>query len=145
MEIEAASRWRLGGRQLPKEVLSRKHLCSLITPLLFITTAKHRVQVITVNHILLPFIILSLGEKNHVVFLAPPLLSSVAFHFLGAKVEMCGNYVLDIGFYVAAAKPLKQIFGIGRERLPLIRASVSLSNYCSARRGARGPNACCLS
>lgn len=48
------------------------------------------------------------------MFLAPPLLSSVAFHFLGAKVEMCGNYVLDIGFYVAAVKPPKQIFGIGR-------------------------------
>lgn len=79
------------------------------------------------------------------MFLAPPLLSSVAFHFLGAKVEMCGNYVLDIGFYVAAAKPLKQIFGIGREQLALIRASVPLSNYCSARRGAWGPNVCCLS
>lgn len=74
-----------------------------------------------------------------------PCSSSVAFHFLGAKVEMCGNYVLDIGFYVAAAKPLKHIFGIGREQLPLIRASVSLSNYCSARRGAWGPNVCCLS
>lgn len=72
VEIEAASRWRLGGRQLPKEVLSRKHLCSLITPLLFITTAKHRVQVITVNHILLPFIILSLGKKTMLCFWRHP-------------------------------------------------------------------------
>lgn len=40
---------------------------------------------------------------------------------------------------MAAAKPLKQFFEIGREQLPLIRASVSLSNYWSARRGAADP------
>lgn len=110
VEIEAASRWGLGGRQLPKEVLSRKHLCSLITPLLFITTAKHRVQVITVNHILLPFIILSLG-KTLLCFWRHPCCRPWLFISWVQRLKCAVITFWILGFTWPRRKPLKQIFG----------------------------------